>query len=131
MSRPNIFPFRIYYEDTDAGGVVYHARYLHFMERARSELLLSLSAIDRPNFVVKRAELDYLHPARLYDQLEVVTSIANLGKASIVFEQIVRESKDNNLIFCRGLITLLVVNDSFRPCRMPANIFELLREQTL
>ena len=87
---------RVYYEDTDAGGVVYYANYLRFFERARTELLRQagagralLQAQDELGFVVRRVEADYLAPARLDDALEIHASIERLGGASADFIQAV------------------------------------------
>lgn len=87
------YPIRVYYEDTDAGGVVYHARYLHFFERARTEFLrqagFSQQELFQQNlaFVVKRMEIDYKVPARLDDLLVVETTIVELKGAKMVFQQ--------------------------------------------
>jgi len=85
---------RVYYEDTDLGGVVYYANYLKFMERARTELLRSLGyQLDRIQqelgilFAVVSANIQYKKPARFNDELNVITSITSLGKASISFKQ--------------------------------------------
>ena len=88
------FQVRVYYEDTDAGGVVYHARYLAFAERARTEAMRGAGA---PHdelatrhgliFVVRRVEMDYLRPARLDDLLEVTTHTVALGGASLTVRQ--------------------------------------------
>ena len=87
-------PVRVYYEDTDAGGVVYYANYLKFCERARTDWLRAigfeqgrLSAEDGVVFVVRSVKADYLQSAVLDDLLEVVTTIARLGHASVVFAQ--------------------------------------------
>ena len=88
------WPVRVYYEDTDSGGVVYYANYLKFMERARTELLRSLGyQQDRIQqelgilFAVVSANIQYKKPARFNDELNVITSITSLGKASIRFKQ--------------------------------------------
>ncbi|AGH38125.1 thioesterase [Bibersteinia trehalosi USDA-ARS-USMARC-188] len=87
------FPIRVYYEDTDAGGVVYHARYLHFFERARTEFLrekgFSQQQLLAENlaFVVKKMEIDYKIPAKLDDFLVVESQILELKGAKIVFSQ--------------------------------------------
>ncbi|QGM81287.1 tol-pal system-associated acyl-CoA thioesterase [Otariodibacter oris] len=87
------FPIRVYYEDTDAGGVVYHAQYLNFFERARTELLRTLSFSQQRllskkiAFVVKKIEIDYKLAAHLDDMLIVETEIVKLKKASIIFRQ--------------------------------------------
>jgi acyl-CoA thioester hydrolase len=84
------FPIRVYYEDTDAGGIVYYANYLKFIERARSEWVRHCGIDQRQlrteqglSFVVRRVEADYLRPALYDDQLRVVTSLASLGGARI------------------------------------------------
>ena len=89
-------PIRVYYEDTDAGGVVYHARYLHFAERARTEALRALGAPHAELqathgliFMVRRVKLDYLAPARLDDALVVLTGVAALRGASVELRQTV------------------------------------------
>ena len=87
-------PVRVYYEDTDAGGVVYYANYLRFLERARTEWLRALG-FDQGRlmveaglaFAVRSLAVDYLKPARLDDQLDVLTTIESLGRAQMVFAQ--------------------------------------------
>lgn len=88
------WPVRVYYEDTDSGGVVYYANYLKFMERARTELLRSIGfEQDKIQqelgilFAVISASIQYKKPARFNDELNVITSISSLGKASITFKQ--------------------------------------------
>ncbi len=87
------FPIRVYYEDTDAGGVVYHANYICFFERARTEFLrqggFSQQALLAENFafVVKSLTIDYKLPARLDDLLSVQTTVKAVKKATIIFEQ--------------------------------------------
>lgn len=81
---------RVYYEDTDAGGIVYYANYLKFIERARSELFFSQGLIphdDEGFFVVKRVEADYISSARLGDEIEVKTSIKELKNVSCTLQQ--------------------------------------------
>ncbi|MCK5665799.1 MAG: tol-pal system-associated acyl-CoA thioesterase [Thiotrichaceae bacterium] len=100
-----IWPVRIYYEDTDSGGVVYHSNYLNFMERARTEWLRSmqLEQDDIINehaimFVVRSLTIDYLKPAVFNDKLIVKSSFQKVGKASVVFEQLIlRQSSDEIL----------------------------------
>jgi acyl-CoA thioester hydrolase len=93
------FSFRVYYEDTDAGGVVYHANYLRYAERARTEALREAGIpharlVERFNlmFVVHRAEIDYVRPAILDDLLVVETEIMDVGGATVVLRQTVRGS---------------------------------------
>lgn len=87
-------PVRVYYEDTDAGGVVYYANYLKFCERARTDWLRAigleqgrLAADQNIIFVVRSVKADYLQPAVLDDLLDVVTTLGKLGYASLVFDQ--------------------------------------------
>jgi acyl-CoA thioester hydrolase len=97
---PHKFSIRVYYDDTDAAGVVYHANYLRFAERARTEALRDLDVHHARlvsqfglMFVVRRVKLDYLRPAHLDDSLMVMTSLSRLGPASVVLEQkITREA---------------------------------------
>ena len=91
------YPVRVYYEDTDAGGVAYYASYLRFAERARTETLRDLGIphaelVERHDlmFMVRRIEVDYLHPARLDDSLTVVTEPLEVGGASVLLRQDVR-----------------------------------------
>lgn len=92
--RTHRISVRIYYEDTDAGGVVYYANYLRFFERARTEWLRSLGfeqaqLMERAGiaFAARSAAVEYLKPARLDDEIEVVSRIASVGRAQVVFEQ--------------------------------------------
>lgn len=126
-----IWPVRVYYEDTDSGGVVYHSNYLNFMERARTEWLRSenfeqdvLIHEHGIIFVVRSISLDYLKPARFNDALLVKTTIQKLAKASIVFEQnIVRES--DGLLLTSGTVKVACVNfEKSRPAPLPQIIYE-------
>ena len=116
---------RVYYEDTDAGGVVYYVNYLKFMERARTERLRALGfaqsqlAEEGLLFVVHSAEARYLAPARLDDELMVSAEVAELNRASLVFHQQVRRLGDDAML-CEGRITVACVRaDSFKPRAMP------------
>jgi acyl-CoA thioester hydrolase len=91
------YSFRVYYEDTDAGGVVYHANYLRYAERARTEALRDAGIphaemVERYSvmFMVHRAEIDYVRPAMLDDLLVVETETLDVGGASVVLRQVVR-----------------------------------------
>src|SRR5512146_2139742 len=100
MTEPavrHIHTLRVYYEDTDTGGVVYYANYLKFFERARTEWLRaagfgqqSLAAEQGLQFVVARIECDYLRPARLDDVIELDVRVVKAGRVSVVFEQTAR-----------------------------------------
>ena len=126
MSENPLFawPIRVYWEDTDAGGVVYYANYLKFLERARTEWLSSLGleqdrlALEEGVvFVVRRVEVDYLKPARFNDRLVVSSRLAVLNRASLVMsQQILRE--DETLL--TAVVKVACVEQvQFRPAKMP------------
>ncbi|MCG6862975.1 MAG: tol-pal system-associated acyl-CoA thioesterase [Chromatiaceae bacterium] len=122
-------PLRVYYEDTDAGGLVYYANYLKFMERARTEWLRrlgfeqdALRLREGVLFAVRRAEIDYLRPALFNDLLTVTVDLSGGGGASIDFEQEVFRGKDATLC-CRGRIKVACVNEkTMRPNRIPEKL---------
>jgi len=132
MTTEFIWPIRVYYEDTDAGGVVYYANYLKFYERARTEWLNHLQVnqielLDRDIvFVVTRAEVDYLKPARLNDQLQVKSRIKKVSAASVEFEQeLFLKQNDQLIILNRAAIKVASLKlNTFSPCRMPAKVKE-------
>ena len=123
--EPFRFPFRVYYEDTDAGGVVYYANYLRFMERARTEWLGSLGVelpdLERTHgvvFVVSRMEIDYFSPARLGDRLDATLRLIELGRARMVAVQDVRRGES---VLARARVTLACIDRGhWRPARIPA-----------
>jgi acyl-CoA thioester hydrolase len=122
---PFSWPVRVYWEDTDAGGVVYYANYLKFLERARTEWLSRLGLeqdqlAEREGvlFVVRRVEADYLRPARFNDRLTIDCALAELNKASLVMVQAARRA-DQILLTARVRIAC-VERDGFRPARIPA-----------
>lgn len=128
-----ILPVRVYYEDTDAGRVVYHSNYINFMERARTEWLRSLgyeqdSLIREQGivFVVRSLQVDYLKPALFNDLLQVEAAIHELGRTSVHFRQnIWRENKGENVRehLIAGIVRVVCVDaDSFRPKPIPAEI---------
>lgn len=123
------FPVKIYYEDTDAGGIVYHANYLKFMERARTEWLQQLrnKTDNKLLFVVKHAEIDYLRPARLHDELIVTTQIVAVNGASIVMKQDIRMAKNLDFILCRGIIKMVHIDDNLHVRRLSNGFLEILK----
>ena len=127
------WPQRVYYEDTDTGGVVYYANYLKFFERARSEWLRSagiaqqvLTEQEHVMFVVKNATIDYHLPAKLDDQLEISVRVEKLGKASVSFYQEAwRQNKDARELLCYGRIRVGCVDTaSLRPTPIPTAVLE-------
>ena len=128
----HLYPLRVQYEDTDAGGIVYHAQYLAFTERARSAWLRCLG-IDQPamladdglGFVVRRIEIDFHLPAGLGDILDVESGLLRLGGASLKLQQKII-NRENRHILARLIVNigLVALADGARPkiCRLPAAI---------
>ena len=117
---------RVYYEDTDAGGVVYHAAYLCYLERARTEWLRSRgieqSQLAREAgvvFAVTEVELKFLHPARLDDELRVGCRIEKVGGASLRFSQDVVRVKDNRPLIAARVRVACLAAGTFRPRPIP------------
>jgi len=129
-----VWPVRVYYEDTDSGGVVYYANYLKFMERARTEWLRSLgfdqaqlAAEDGVIFAVHSVQLDYRRPARLDDALEVSARPSELRGASIAFEQAVYRKGE---LLCEGSVRIVCVDPvDMTPRRIPGRVFKVLAEE--
>lgn len=122
----HVMAVRVYYEDTDAAGVVYHANYLRFAERARTEMLrvagVDQSAMWRDagiGFAVRTCGIDFIAPARLDDELEVHTRVLAVGGASVRAEQVVRRNGD---ALARLNLRIACVRDDGRPARLPAAV---------
>jgi acyl-CoA thioester hydrolase len=121
------WPVRVYYEDTDSGGLVYYANYLKFMERARSEWLRSLGfeqdALIRDAaviFAVRSVQVEYLRPARFNDALTVSAAVVQSGGASITFAQEVRRGDE---VLCSGTVKIASLDAvTLRPKPVPAQI---------
>ena len=116
---------RVYYEDTDAGGIVYYANYLRFIERARTEALrergiphAQLVAQFGRMFVVRRVEMDYLRPAKLDDLLSVVTEAEEIGGASLLLRQTIRAADETMLAVARVRLACVGLTEE-RPKRIP------------
>lgn len=126
------FPVRVYYEDTDAGGVVYFANHLRFMERARTEWLRRLG-FDQSDlrerqgilFVVRGVAAEYHRPARLDDALTVDSRLVSLSRVALRFEQAIRRGGET-LVTGRSDV-ICVGASSLRPCRMPAAVAAALQ----
>ncbi len=126
-----IWPLRIYYEDTDVGGIVYHANYLKYFERARTEWLrsigvdlVSLSKQD-VSFAIRSAEIEYLRPCFLNDAMQIHTSLERCGGASLTFYQILK--RDNEIVAVARILVACVQGSSLKPMRVPKNIIEGLK----
>jgi acyl-CoA thioester hydrolase len=119
-----VLPMRVYYQHTDAGGVVHHGRYLEFMEAARTELLQSLgfdlaelAARDNVLFIVFRLAVDYRRPARLNDRIEATAAVAAVRPARIVFAQSIRRGDD--VLVSAEVQVACVDARTFRPVPVP------------
>jgi len=132
MPAEALFDIRVYYEDTDAGGVVYYANYLKFLERARTEWLRELGvfqselrAATQRIFVVNALDMAYRKPARLDDRLTIHSRITRLGRASIHFAQAAR--RDGELL-AEGTIQVCCVDAaSLRPAEIPPEVLSILK----
>ena len=124
----HVLPVRIYYEDTDAGGVVYHANYLRFCERGRSDFLRLLDihhhGLDDAGFVVRRMVCDFLMPAKLDDLVEVETRLLSFAGARLELDQ--RVTRNGGLLFSAA-VTVALVDSRGRPKRLPGNIVSALK----
>lgn len=122
--RISLHPVRVYYEDTDAGGVVYHANYLKFAERARTEMLREAGIEQEPLrsgsgvvLVVRRMTVDFLAPARLDDELVVASRVVGLAGPSLEIEQEIRRGAE---ALVRLTSQIACLGPSGRPTRLPS-----------
>jgi acyl-CoA thioester hydrolase len=127
MSKTSKLPVRIYYEDTDAGGIVYHASFLRFAERARSEWLREHDINNSDllpghgfHFVVRHISIDYLAPGKLDDLLEVESTVVDLGNASFTMQQ---NMTRNGVPIVTMKVVLVCINEAGKAVRVP----EMLR----
>ena len=124
MSKEFKHSIKIYYEDTDAGGVVYYSNYLKFLERARTEMLESIGLSNKKLLedyktliIVKSCNIEYVTPARLEDKIQIYSSIETLYKAS--FDVIQNIKKNENLIV-KAKLKLVTVNQNGKPIKIPS-----------
>ena len=133
--RSHVLPVRVYFEDTDFSGLVYHASYVRWCERGRSDFLRLLGNDHRQlmqgtdsreaaAFVVRRMTLEYLKPARIDEVLEVTTRIKDLGAATLVLDQ--RISRDGALLF-EATVTVVLVSQSSRVLRVSKTLREAMQ----
>jgi acyl-CoA thioester hydrolase len=126
---------RVYYEDTDSGGVVYYANYLRFMERARTEWLRSfgveqdaLLQQDGLLFAVRSIQLEYVKPAKFNDSLDVSVVISKIGKASLTFNQTICRVNSESQLLCTGQVKIACLScDTFQPQAIPEIISRELK----
>ena len=129
MKTPFILPVRFYYEDTDAGGVVYHSNYLNFFERARTEMLRDLGFEQNELreqsgviFAVRNMQIDFLRPAKFNDLVQVSATISHTKKASLTFEQTI---KCGEMMLCTCSCRIACLNaDNLKPTAIPDFLFD-------
>ena len=133
-SRRFIWPIRVYYEDTDAGGMVFYANYLKFFERARTERLRSIgyeqdSLMISPGiiFVVRAVQVDYLKPARFNEQIEVSSEVTLFKRASLTFEQLITRGDE---LLCTSTTRIACLDaNTLRPKEIPRTLQEQLKNE--
>lgn len=137
MSSEFTWSVRVYYEDTDTGGVVFYANYLKFFERARTEWLRTagigqqlLSEIHHVMFVVKSTAVDYHAPAKLDDELKLTVVVERLGRASVEFiQEAWRVDGEHEKLLTSGRIRVGCVNtDTFRPSPIPDEVLDRIKK---
>ena len=131
MHKKFICKIKVYYEDTDAGGVVYYANYLKFLERARTDALsdIGLSNIKIKNdfgalIIVKSCNIDFIKSANLEDQLKVVSFVTSFSKTSFTMSQVVTRNDD---IIVNAKVHLVFINEKSKPIRIPEKILIYLK----
>ena len=136
LIEPFLWPVRVYYEDTDAGGVVFYANYLKYLERARTEWLRSFGfEQDQLRleygivFAVRSVDIKYLKPARFNQQLTVSVHNIELKRASMAMQQLVSNiDEDKNELFVKATVNVVCLNsEQFSPSPIPKPIFEVLK----
>ncbi|MFC1659493.1 tol-pal system-associated acyl-CoA thioesterase [Pseudomonadota bacterium] len=127
-SMQHVSKYRIYYEDTDAGGIVYYANYLKFFERGRTEYIRSLGISQEElrekkgiTFVVKSCELNYKSSAKLDDIIRIETEISRKTKVSVKMVQKIYK-EDDDCVLCEGSFLIVCVNEHKKPSRIPDGI---------
>lgn len=136
MKPTHNYSIQIFFEDTGADGIVYHANYLKYMERARTTFLqekgLSLPALLDTfgiQFVVRSIQIDYSKPVRLQQKLIVVTELLDCRKASLIFKQrLYFDPKDEKTIICSGEVVIACTNLQLKPCGIPEAVARELKE---
>ena len=130
MSKYFKYQFKIYYEDTDSGGVVYYANYLKYLERARSEAIYSLGLTNTnlqkdhdTLIIVKSCNIEYKKPAKFEDELEIISSILSKTKTSFTMLQIIKKNEE---IISEATVQLVTVNKESKPIKIPEILNNLL-----
>ena len=130
MSKEFKYFAKIYYEDTDAGGVVYYANYLKFLERARSEAIYSLGLSNKEILekegviiIVKTCNIEYKKPAKFEDEIEIISNIKEVKNSSFKMHQVIKKKFD---IISEADVVLVTVNKKGKPVRIPSILKKLI-----
>lgn len=130
MSKYFKYKFKIYYEDTDSGGIVYYANYLKYLERARSEAIYSLGLTNiklqkdyGALIIVKSCNIEYKKPAKFEDELEIISSILSKTRSSFTMLQIIKKNEE---IISEATVQLVTVNKEGKPIKIPEILNNLL-----
>ena len=123
MSKEFKYNTKVYYEDTDAAGIVYYANYLKFLERARSEAIYSMGLTNKKLLndygtiiIVKSCKIDYKKPAKFEDSLQIISKIKTINKSSFTMHQMIKRKEE---IISESEIVLVTVNVEGKPIRIP------------
>ena len=123
MSKEFKYNTKVYYEDTDAAGIVYYANYLKFLERARSEAIYSMGLTNKKLLndngtiiIVKSCKIEYKKPAKFEDSLEIISKIKAIGKSSFTMDQMIKRKEE---VISESEIVLVTVNAEGKPIRIP------------
>jgi len=124
--NPFVWKVRVYWEDTDAGGVVYHSQYLNFFERARTEWLRAkgvhqakIAEQENVLFAIRHMDIDFISAARLDDELDITVRNVDAGGVRMTFEQDMTRCSDRQLVAKAKLTAVCLRADNFKPTRMP------------
>ena len=130
MSKEFKYVTKIYYEDTDAGGVVYYANYLKFLERARSEAIYSLGLSNKEILekegviiIVKTCNIEYKKPAKFEDEIEIISNITEVKNSSFKMHQVIKRKSD---IISEAEVVLVTINAKGKPVRIPMLLKKLI-----
>ena len=130
MSKYFKYKFKIYYEDTDSGGIVYYANYLKYLERARSEAIYSLGLTNTnlqkdhdTLIIVKSCNIEYKKPAKFEDELEIISSILSKTRTSFTMLQIIKKNEE---IISEATVQIVTVNKEGKPIKIPEILNNLL-----
>ena len=130
MSKYFKYKFKIYYEDTDSGGIVYYANYLKYLERARSEAIYSLGLTNTnlqkdhdTLIIIKSCNIEYKKPAKFEDELEIISSILSKTRTSFTMLQIIKRNEE---IISEATVQLVTVNKECKPIKIPEILNNLL-----